>query len=158
VLAVLDGDRSEALGDGEVSAPDRGDDPDAARDRELGSDGARALASPLTSPLTSPSLTPWSWIRSARVFSCSPVVIIASRICLAASDASFRVIAVIRERSASVTSGLAIALSTRRAPDSDSRSMPPMLGRKLDAGGALDEFHGDLGVLANQVQGSLMGH
>ena len=62
-----------------------------------------------------------------KVFSYSLVVIIASRICRAASDASVRIMVVIRNRSASLTSALAMASRTRRAPGSDSRSMPPML-------------------------------
>jgi hypothetical protein len=40
VLAVLDWDRAEVLGDSEVIGSDRSDDPDAARDSELGGDGA----------------------------------------------------------------------------------------------------------------------
>jgi hypothetical protein len=73
---------------------------------------------------------PWSWIRSTKVFSYSLVVIIASRICRAASDASLSIIAVIRKRSASLTSTLAMASSTLRAPASNSMSMPPMLAAK----------------------------
>ena len=80
--------------------------------------------------------------------------------------------AVIRKRSASPTSELAIAFG-RVGDEHDHVSQvlhrhyrahvgrgegDDYLGGKLDAGGALDEFHGYLGVLTDQVQRSLMWH
>jgi hypothetical protein len=136
------------------------------------------------------------------------VVIIASRRCRAASDASVRIIAVMRSRSASLTSGLAmsqpsgaagggdvdrpavaldLAVAQLRLDDHRQHGIAgggvgdedhhvgevldgdggAHVGRgegdggaagQGDAGGALEEVHGDLGVLADQVQRPLVRH
>jgi hypothetical protein len=60
VLAVLDRDRTEALGDAEVIAADRGDDPDAARDRDLGGDGADRTGAAETNTRAPSSAKRWA--------------------------------------------------------------------------------------------------